>query len=71
MADERSEKIEERVAWLEHHVTQQDKAMLELAERLDRLVRELVRLRQRVDEGGGHEGRASLGDGEDERPPHY
>ena len=45
MSDERFERIEERVAWLEHHVTQQDRAMLELAERLDRVVRELTRLR--------------------------
>jgi hypothetical protein len=40
MSDERFERIEERVAWLEHHVTQQDRAMLELAERLDRVVRD-------------------------------
>lgn len=70
MPDARIEKIEERVAWLEHHVTQQDKAMLEMAKRLDRLQAELVRLRERsandAAPGGG-----ALADAEAERPPHY
>ena len=72
MSDARIEKIEERVAWLEHHVTQQDKAMLEMAKRLDRLQAELLRLRERSAGGeaapGGGPGMA---DAAAERPPHY
>lgn len=67
MSDARIEKIEERIAWLEHHVAQQDKAMLEMAQRLDRQQAELVRLRERearVSEGGA-------ADMSHERPPHY
>jgi SlyX protein len=70
MSDERFERIEERVAWLEHHVTQQDRAMLELAERLDRVVRELTRLRERS-AGAGSAGEAGGAAADDERPPHY
>jgi SlyX protein len=75
MSDARFEKIEERVAWLEHHVTQQDKAMLEMAKRLDRLQAELVRLRERAP-GAGEAGYGASGDGGEtsavlERPPHY
>ncbi len=70
MSDARTEKVEERVAWLEHHVTQQDKAMLEMAKRLDRLQAELVRLRERSTSAG--EGGGSGGGGEAvDRPPHY
>ena len=69
MPDARIEKLEERVAWLEHHVTQQDKAMLEMAKRLDRVQAELLRLRERAtaepatSPGGGIDPAA-------ERPPH-
>lgn len=68
MSDARVEKIEERVAWLEHHVTQQDKAMLEMAKRLDRQQAELLRLRERslVESGSG-----AAPDTNAERPPHY
>lgn len=69
MPAERLEKIEERVAWLEHHVTQQDKAMLELAKRLDRLQAELGRLRERAGEGG--DAARSVEDVASDRPPHY
>lgn len=70
MSDERIERVEERVAWLEHHVTQQDRAMLELAERLDRVVRELTRLRERS-AGAGAAGDAGGAEAAEERPPHY
>jgi SlyX protein len=75
MSDARFEKLEERVAWLEHHVTQQDKAMLEQAKRLDRLQAELVRLRERAP-GAGEMGYGLSVDAGDvsaaaERPPHY
>lgn len=73
MSDERVRKIEERVAWLEHHVTEQDKAMLEQAKRLDRLQAELLRLRESApahptNDGEGL-GQGPIGVGE--RPPHY
>ncbi len=69
MSEPRIERIEERVAWLEHHVSQQDRAMLEMAERLDRIVRELTRLRERSAAAGaaGEAGGALP----EERPPHY
>ena len=70
MPDARIEKLEERVAWLEPHVTQQDKAMLEMAKRLDRLQVELLRLRERA----AADPAAGMGVGIDpaaERPPHY
>lgn len=72
MPDERVKLLEERVAWLEHHVTQQDKAMLEQAKRLDRLAAEVLRLREReqsaADIGAGASGpHVSV----HERPPHY
>lgn len=69
MPEPRIERIEERVAWLEHHVSHQDRAMLEMAERLDRIVRELERLRERSAAGEvlGETSRPAL----EERPPHY
>ena len=72
MSDARLEKIEERVAWLEHHVTQQDKAMLEMAKRLDRLQAELLRVRERsaADSAPGAGG-AGAAEAAAERPPHY
>ncbi len=62
--------LEEKIAYLERHVTEQDKAMLEMAEDIARLRRELLRFRERFAGGGpgGGEGEASP---LDERPPHY
>lgn len=68
MSDARFEKLEERVAWLEHHVTQQDKEMLELARRLDRAQAELLRLRERA---ASAEPTHGAPDPAAERPPHY
>lgn len=62
------QRLEEKIAYLERHVTEQDKAMLEMADDLARLRRELKALRERS--GGG----TNTGGGEvepDERPPHY
>jgi len=61
-------RLEEKIAHLERHVTEQDKAMLELAEDLARLRRELKALRERTTNAtaGEDEGAAT-----DERPPHY
>ena len=67
--NESIKRIEEKIAHLEHHVTAQDKVMLELADELARVRLELKVLRERS---------ASAGDGapdgdlpRDERPPHY
>jgi SlyX protein len=61
--------LEEKIAYLERHVVEQDKAMLEFAEELGRLKRELKSLSGKLSGAGG------LGSSEthptDERPPHY
>ena len=60
--------LEEKISYLEHHITEQDKAVLELAEDLVRLRRELKLLTDRIsDSAVDHEDSES----EDERPPHY
>lgn len=63
---ERLTLLEERYAHLQRHVTQQDKAMLELTEELAKLRRELAAFRDRL---------ADIAEGgtgpSDERPPHY
>lgn len=60
--------LEEKIAYLERHVTEQDKAMLEMAEDIAALRREVRRLSERGVERcpGPNEERE-----EDERPPHY
>ena len=67
MSNERIDRLEERLAWLQRHVTEQDKAMLEMAGQLDRFKAELTRLKQRADSAPT----ATEGAMTDERPPHY
>ena len=58
------------MAWLQKHVVDQDKAMLEMSEAITRLRREVVALRERQENLGA----SGAGAGEDaatERPPHY
>jgi SlyX protein len=65
-------RLEEKIAYLERHVTQQDKAMLELADELAVLRREMKAWRERALSGGADG--SSAGDShspQDERPPHY
>jgi len=57
--------LEERYAHLQRHVTQQDKAMLELTEEVARLRKEIAALR--VQQASSE----TPDDAEDERPPHY
>lgn len=57
------------MAWLEHHVAQQDKAMLEMSRQLDRLQAELLRVRERA--FAASDGATAAGDPAAERPPHY
>ncbi len=68
MSNEELKPLEEKIAYLERHVTEQDKAMLEMADGIARLRRELKALRER------NAGGATSGENEamsDERPPHY
>ena len=66
MSSDDVRRLEEKIAFLEHHLTQQDKVILELGDDVARLKRELRRLMDRV---GGAQENAPLP--EDERPPHY
>ena len=69
--NERLQRLEEKIAYLERHVTQQDKAMLELFDELAALRREVLTLRDRA---GRNATGGVAGSGEelpDERPPHY
>ncbi len=59
-------RLEEKIAYLERHVVEQDKAMLELAEDLARLRKEVLKLRDRPTGGSAGEAMSA-----DERPPHY
>jgi len=63
---ERLTKLEERYAHLQRHLTEQDKAKLELSEAVNRLRKELALLRGQI---AGSRGEAD--DSGDERPPHY
>ncbi len=67
MSTERLDRLEGRLAWFERHVTEQDKAMLEMAGQIDRLKAELGRLRLRSESGG----MVTEGNSAEERPPHY
>jgi SlyX protein len=65
--NERIDRLEERLAWFERHVTEQDKEMLDLAKRLDRVQAELRLLRERTTPTEN----SSLPSPAEERPPHY
>ncbi len=68
MDTDRLTTAESRIAWLEHHVAEQDKAMFELGEELRRLKRALDSLRDRMQQGQGTPQEDLPAD---ERPPHY
>ncbi len=67
MPSERTDRLEERLAWLERHVTEQDKAMLALHEEITRLRGELKTLRERPAAAAAPDEAVES----DERPPHY
>jgi SlyX protein len=69
MSDDRVRRLEEKLAYLERHVTEQDKAMLELADDLARVRLELRALRER--NAGAPDSARGAGEMENERPPHY
>jgi SlyX protein len=63
------QKLEEKIAYLERHVVEQDKAMLEMSDQLERIKVELGSMRERMEDtasGGSDETMTS-----NERPPHY
>ena len=62
--DDRLTRLEERYAHLQRHSTEQDKVMLELADEVAKLRKEIAALR--VQRSHGPEEEAG-----DERPPHY
>ncbi len=63
------QRLEEKVAYLERHVVEQDKAMLELSDMLERLKAEMMGMRQRMDEPTSTGADANVLS--EERPPHY
>ena len=67
--NERIQRLEEKIAYLERHVAEQDKAMLELVEDAVRLRREVQALRDRLESGGP--GDSPVRTPLEERPPHY
>ena len=66
-AMQRSIELEARFSWLERHVAEQDKVILELGDTVRSLKRETQELKRRLNESLV---RASE-DGPEERPPHY
>ena len=65
MSDDRLAVLEERLAWLQRHVAEQDKAMLAMTEEIDRLKRQAAAHGEKL---------ASEPDAPaepDARPPHY
>lgn len=63
---ERMRRLEEKIAYLERHVVAQDRAMFEMAERIDALDERLKQVGERVQRGAGDDDLPA-----DERPPHY
>ena len=63
---QRLTELEERYAHLQRHQTEQDKAMLALADEVAKLRKELGRLRAQVTSGTPQADEAA-----EERPPHY
>jgi SlyX protein len=68
--NESIKRLEEKIAYLERHVTEQDKAMLEMADQIAALRRELKTLRAQTSAAGPATAE-SEGDLPNERPPHY
>jgi uncharacterized coiled-coil protein SlyX len=62
---DRLTRLEERYAHLQRHSTEQDKVMLQLAEELAKVRKELAGLRARAGEP------REVGEPADEKPPHY
>lgn len=63
--------LQEKIAFLERHVVEQDRAMLELSEEVARVRREWLQLRSQLGPGRAGETDSAQPDAGDERPPHY
>jgi uncharacterized coiled-coil protein SlyX len=66
-AAQRAIELEARFSWLERHVAEQDKVILELADKLNCLKREAQEVRRRLKEAG----EADMENEPEARPPHY
>lgn len=60
--------LEEKIAFLQRHVEQQDRAMLELTREVARISERLARAEARLKQQDGGE---DSGPPADERPPHW
>ena len=65
MNDDRLALLEEKLAWLQRHVAEQDKAMLEMAAEIDRLKKRAAEVAEKL---AAEPGSPPAGD---EHPPHY
>jgi SlyX protein len=65
MENERLALLEEKLAWLQRHVAEQDRAMLDTAAEIDRLKKQVAELREKLAADAGEPPRP------EERPPHY
>ena len=65
MNDDRLAVLEEKLAWLQRHVAEQDKAMLEMAAEIDRLKKRATEMAEKL---SAEPGQPPAGE---ERPPHY
>lgn len=64
---QRSIDLEARFSWLERHVTEQDKVILELGDQVRALRREADEARRRLEDALDRESEP----GSEPRPPHY
>ena len=71
MNEDRLARLEERYAWLERHVLEQDRAMAAMGEEIRRLRRELSALQERLRAAGGGGGAAEGPEPEEPPPPQY
>ena len=62
--------LEIKIAFLERHVEEQDRAMYEMSRQMERLERQVTRLTELV-KAKTEAGPSGLASPADERPPHY
>ena len=62
--------LEIKIAFLEKHIEEQDRAMFDMSRQMDRLERQVTRLTELV-KGNADAGPSGPASPADERPPHY